>query len=75
MANRSVPALVLSDEDREILTTWSRSRTLPMNQVETWFSILQRQAIQRGVFGSVRALMGAIRTFLAHWDQTKHPFV
>jgi hypothetical protein len=30
-----------------------------MNQVETWFSILQRQAIQRGVFGSVRALMPA----------------
>lgn len=46
-----------------------------MNQVETWFSILHRQAIERGVFRSVRALMNAIQRFLESWDDRKQPFV
>jgi transposase len=46
-----------------------------MNQVETWFSVLHRQAIERGVFRSVRALMNAIQRFLDSWDDHKHPFV
>jgi transposase len=45
-----------------------------MNQVETWFSILHRQAIQRGVFRSVRALIATIARFLDTWDEHKHPF-
>ena len=45
-----------------------------MNQVETWFSILHRQAIERGVFRSVRALMAKIQQFLAGWEERKHPF-
>jgi len=45
-----------------------------MNQVETWFSILHRQAIERGVFRSVRGLMDAIKRFLDSWDEHKHPF-
>lgn len=45
-----------------------------LNQVETWFSILHRQAIERGVFRSVRNLMDAIRRFLDTWDEHKHPF-
>lgn len=45
-----------------------------MNQVETWFSILHRKAIQRGVFRSVRALVVSIQQFIAEWDETKHPF-
>src|SRR5665213_1468588 len=42
-----------------------------MNQVETWFSILHRQAIQRGVFRSVRALIATIARFLDTWDEHK----
>ena len=34
-----------------------------MNQVETWFGILSRQAIRRGSFESVRALVAAIERF------------
>ena len=45
-----------------------------LNQVETWFSILHRQAIERGVFRSVRSLMTKIQQFLAGWDERKHPF-
>lgn len=46
-----------------------------IDQVETWFSILCRQAIERGVVRSVRALMNAIQRFLDSWDDHKHPFV
>ena len=38
-----------------------------MNQVETWFGILTRQAIRRGSFESVRALVGH--------DRALHPRV
>lgn len=46
-----------------------------MNQVETWFSLLQRRAIKRGVFKSVSALLDAIRRFLDAWNAHKKPFV
>jgi hypothetical protein len=45
-----------------------------MNQVETRSSILHRQAIQRGVFRSVRALMATIQRFPDTCDDQKHPF-
>jgi transposase len=46
-----------------------------LNQVETWFSILSRKAIRRGVFTSVKALIEAIQRFLDHWNANKKPFV
>ena len=46
-----------------------------LNQVETWFSILSRRAIRRGVFTSVKALIEAIQRFLDTWNQTSRPFV
>jgi transposase len=45
-----------------------------MNQVETWFSLLERKAIRRGVFHSVAALRTAIQRFLDAWNDHKHPF-
>ncbi|MGH7667059.1 MAG: transposase, partial [Candidatus Dormibacteria bacterium] len=45
-----------------------------MNQVETWFSLLERKAIRRGVFHSVAALRNAIQRFLDAWNDHKHPF-
>ncbi|MHB1939423.1 MAG: IS630 family transposase [Candidatus Dormibacteria bacterium] len=44
-----------------------------MNQVETWFSLLERKAIRRGVFHSVAALRTAIQRFLDAWNDHKHP--
>lgn len=46
-----------------------------LNQVETWFSILSRRAMRRGVFTSIRALTEAIQRFLEHWNDTCQPFV
>ena len=46
-----------------------------MNLVEVWFGIVERQAIRRGVFTSVRDLNTKIRTFIEGWNDRAHPFV
>jgi transposase len=45
-----------------------------MNQVETWFGILTRQAIRRGSFGSVKELIAMIDAFTHQWNDGGSPF-
>ena len=45
-----------------------------MNQVETWFSVLSRQAIRRGSFGSVKELIAMIERFAEQWNAGATPF-
>lgn len=45
-----------------------------LNQVETWFSVLTRQAIRRGSFGSVKELIARIDTFTTSWNEGRTPF-
>jgi hypothetical protein len=46
-----------------------------MNLVEVWFSLIERQAIHRGTFGSVRDLNAKIRAYIDGWNNHCHPFV
>jgi transposase len=46
-----------------------------LNLVEIWFGIIERQAIRRGSFTSVRDLMIKIRAFITGWNTRKHPFI
>ena len=46
-----------------------------MNLVEVWFGIIERQAIHRGSFHSVRDLTTKIRAFIDGWNDRCHPFV
>jgi transposase len=46
-----------------------------LNLVEVWFSIIEKQAIHRGSFPSVRDLMIKIRAFINGWNDRCHPFV
>jgi hypothetical protein len=46
-----------------------------MNLVEVWFGIIERQAIRRGVFTSVKDLNTKIRVFIDGWNDRSHPFV
>ncbi|MDQ2837044.1 MAG: IS630 family transposase [Actinomycetota bacterium] len=46
-----------------------------MNMVEIWFGIIERQAIHRGTFGSVRDLNTKIRAFIDGWNDRAHPFI
>jgi len=45
-----------------------------LNQVETWFGILTRQAIRRGSFENVRVLTAAIERFTREWNAGAGPF-
>ena len=46
-----------------------------MNQIETWFGILTRQALRRSSFRSVKELIGMIDAFTAQWNEGSTPFV
>ena len=46
-----------------------------LNLVEVWFGIIERQAIRRGTFVSVRELISKIREFINSWNNRKHPFI
>ena len=46
-----------------------------LNLVEVWFGIIDRQAIHRGTFGSVKDLNAKIRAFITGWNDRCHPFV
>ena len=45
-----------------------------LNLVEVWFGIIERQAIRRGTFGSVRDLTAAISDFIDGWNDRCQPF-
>jgi len=45
-----------------------------MNQVETWFGILQAKRIKRGVFISVKDLIQKIEDFIRHYNKNSRPF-
>jgi transposase len=46
-----------------------------LNMVEIWFGIIERQAIRRGTFRSVKELNAKIRHFINGWNDRAHPFV
>jgi transposase/transposase-like protein len=46
-----------------------------LNLVEVWFGIIERQAIRRGTFGSVKELNAKIRAFIDGWNDRRHPLV
>jgi len=45
-----------------------------MNQVETWFGLLTRQALHRGSFESVKDLVAMIDAFTEQWNAGASPF-
>jgi transposase len=45
-----------------------------MNQIEIWFSILERQLIKRGSFSSKKDLSDRIQGFIRQWNQRAKPF-
>ena len=46
-----------------------------LNQIETWFGVITRQAIRRGTFSSVKILIKRIRDYITHWNGNAEPFV
>src|SRR6202451_3185762 len=46
-----------------------------LNQIERWFALITQQAIRRGSFRNVRALVRKIDAYVAHYNAHKRPFV
>jgi len=46
-----------------------------LNLVEVWFGIIEKQAIHRGTFSSIKDLNTKIRAFIDGWNDRAHPFV
>ncbi len=45
-----------------------------MNQVEQWFSVLQRRRLVAPNFADLSDLEVKVLAFIAQWNQTAHPF-
>ncbi len=45
-----------------------------MDQIETWFGVLSRQAIRRGSYRSVKELIAMIASLTAQWNAGSTPF-
>lgn len=63
------------DRHKRFLFHFTPTSASWMNQIETWFGILTRQAIRRGSFESVRALVAAIDAFTREWNAGASPFI
>jgi hypothetical protein len=46
-----------------------------LNQIETWFSILQGQSLSGASFTAVHELQQHIDTFISTWNEKAEPFV
>jgi transposase len=45
-----------------------------INQIETWFGIITKQAIRRGTFTSLARLIKRINDYIDHWNENAEPF-
>jgi len=45
-----------------------------LNQVEQWFSILQRKLLRFPNFANLTALEQALAAFISYWNRSAHPF-
>jgi hypothetical protein len=45
-----------------------------MNQIEQWFSILQRKRLRAANFADLADLEARVLAFIAEWNEQAHPF-
>jgi len=61
--------------DNRFFFTYTPKHASWVNQIECFFSILQRNALNRGSFVSTDHLRETVSTFISHWNEHKaHPF-
>jgi hypothetical protein len=44
-----------------------------INQIETWFGVITKQAIRRGTFGSLKQLIQTIERYIKNWNTDCEP--
>ena len=52
---------------------WLPKNASWLDQIEIWFSLLQRKLLQPNHFGSLDELQQAMLDFIAHYNQTAKP--
>jgi hypothetical protein len=57
-----------------LLVSFSLSTAAFMNQVEQWFSILQRKRLRFSNFSDLAQLSERLMAFVAEWNSYAHPF-
>ena len=57
----------------KIKVIWLPKNASWLDQIEIWFSILQRKLLQPNHFGSLKELEQAIQAFIAHYNHTAKP--
>ncbi len=72
--HKTPEVLAWLDRHRRVHFHFTPTSASWLNQVETWFGILTRQALRRGSFASVRALVAAIEAFTRAWNAGSTPF-
>jgi hypothetical protein len=60
--------------DRHVHFHYTPTHASWLNQIECWFSILSRQALQGASFTSVAQLRQALDKFVASYNETATPF-
>jgi transposase len=63
----------LSDGNLAIQLYWLPTNASWLDQIEIWFSLLQRKLLQPNHFTSLRELEQAIGSFIGHYNQTAKP--
>ena len=75
LKNQASRRKFLSDTSHRIRFVYLPKHSSWLNQVETFFGIVNRKVIRRGNFPSVENLINKLKAFIDYYNQTMaHPF-
>lgn len=65
----------MAGEEPEHHFSFHTHRSSWINQIETWFGVITKQAIRRGTFGSLKQLIQTIERYTENWNTDCEPFI
>jgi transposase len=73
-AHRTSRVWQFIDRHRDVRIHFTPTYSSWLNQVEIWFSKIQRDVIARGIFRSVKDLAKKLMTYIRHYNIRAKPF-
>lgn len=74
LAHRTSRVWQFIDRHRNVRIHFTPTYSSLLNQVEIWFSKIQRDVIARGIFRSVKDLAKKLMTYIRHYNARAKPF-